>query len=231
MGFLENRRRKAEQHRAAEEQARAEQAYRAWYSGYEQLANFVEEARSFDGLDSVPEATVVLKKGERVFLVAAGAHLIEPRRAPGHYVGGYQGVSFKVVKGVRYHVGGSRGTYVQGEERPTPIDEGMLTITNQRVVFQGMKQAREWSYAKLLGIQHDPQLPWTAVQVSNRQKVSGFLYDEDSAALVRFRLSLAVAHFNGDVELLGAEVERQLAEHRGERPSLPRPLELPAATS
>jgi hypothetical protein len=155
-----------------QENARVEQAYQAWYRDHVQLVQLVEEACSFDGLDNVAESSVVLKKGSG-FSSSEGAHLIEPRRTPGHYVGGYQGVSFKVMKGVRYHVGGSRGTYVQGEGRPTPIDEGVLTISNHRVVFQGMKQAREWSFAKLLGIQHHPGLPWTAIQVSNARRSPG----------------------------------------------------------
>jgi len=231
MGFLENHRRKAEEQRVAADHMRAEQAYRAWYDADQQLSALAEEVRSFDGLDGAADSPVVLKKGERMFLVASGAHLIEPRRGPGHYSGGYQGVSFKVMKGVRYHVGGTRGTFVQGEERPSPIDEGTVTITDQRVVFQGMKQAREWSFAKLLGVQHDPHLPWTAIQVSNRQKVSGFLYDEANAPMVRFRLSLALTHFRGDVKDLQAEVDRQLAEHRSEQPPYPAPLALPATTN
>jgi hypothetical protein len=223
MGFLDNRRQKAEQDRTDRERGVVEQVYAAWYRTYEQLSNFVEEARTFDGHDGpdVQGCTMVLKRDERVFLVAAGAHLIEPRRAPGKYVGGYQGVSFKVMKGVRYHVGGTKGTYTQGEERPTPIDDGTVTITNQRVVFQGMKQAREWAFAKLIGMQHDPNLPWTAIQVSNRQKVSGFLYDETNAALVRFRLSLALAHFQGDVGDLERQVAGELQEHRDEQPAHP----------
>src|SRR2546429_4565615 len=104
MGFLENRRHKAEEQRLAEEHMRVEQANRAWYSAYEELSNFVEEARSFDGHDSVPESPVVLKKGERVFLVAGGAHLIQPPRGAAHHPRGEHGGSVNVMKGGRYHL-------------------------------------------------------------------------------------------------------------------------------
>jgi hypothetical protein len=93
-----------------------------------------------------------------------------------------------------------------------------MTITNQRVVFQGAKQAREWSYSKLIGMQHDPQQPWTAIQVSNRQKVSGFLYDNDNAPEIRFRLALGVALFNDASDELAASLEQELAEHDAAKP-------------
>jgi hypothetical protein len=60
------------------------------------------------------------------------------------------------------------GHFVLGKEAPTPVDTGVATITNQRIVFQGPLQTREWDYAKLLGYQHFDSPPWTAIQVSNR---------------------------------------------------------------
>jgi hypothetical protein len=144
--------------------------------------------------------------------------LTETRRAPGHYQGGYQGFSFRIAKGVRYHVGGTRGTYTPGEERPTAIDNGTASITTQRVLFQGAKQAREWAFSKLIGVQNDPKLSWTSIQVSNRQKTSGIIYGDDIAQVFRFRLALALAIYNDERNLLVADLERQLAEHDGARP-------------
>ena len=63
---------------------RAEPAYQAWYEADQQLSGLAEEARRFEGLDGVADTPVVVKKGERVFLVASGANLIEPRRGAGH---------------------------------------------------------------------------------------------------------------------------------------------------
>ncbi len=223
MGFFENRRQKAEEDRLELAEQEAQRVYAAWYGEYEEVKSLVAEVREFDGFTAaeLPECSMVLKKGERAYLVGQGAQLIEPRRGPGQYVGGYAGFSFKIVKGVRFHTGSSRGTFVPGEERPTPIDEGTVTVTNQRVVFQGMKQTREWAYAKMIGVQHDPNLPWTAIQVSNRQKTSGFLYDETNTALIRFRLALAMAHFTGNIDQLVAEMDGDLAEHRAEMPPYP----------
>ena len=164
---------------------------------------------------------VVLKHDEHLFYVLEGAQLIEPKRPPGHWVGGYSGFSFRIAKGVRYHVGGTRGHYQQGEERPAPIDMGTVTITDKRVVFQGTRQVREWAFSRLIGYQNDPKIPMTNLEVSNRQKVSGFLYDHEHAESVHFRLALAVAHHTGSVDDLVASLERELAEHEAAKPVQP----------
>jgi len=155
------------------------------------------------------------------FLDYDGAALVEPRRAPGHYTGGYSGFSFRVAKGVRYHVGGTRGTWAPGPESTTPIDRGTLTITDRRLVFRGLKQAREWAFTKMLGYHHDEHEPVTFVQVSNRQKVSGFAYDVAHVPLVRFSFALALAHYHGAVADLRRQVEEELREHEAEKPAPP----------
>jgi hypothetical protein len=220
MGLFKKGKKKAE--RIAQGKVAAQQrAVEEWETERTELVEKIDRARTFKGVTGaeVPaDAVVQLKKDESFLLQAEGAVLIEPRRDEGHYQAGSSGFSFKVAKGVRYRVGGTRGTYVPGEEQPTPVDTGTMTITNQRVVFQGAKQAREWSYSKLIGMQHDPQQPWTAIQVSNRQKVSGFLYDNDNAPEIRFRLALGVALFNDASDELAASLEQELAEHDAAKP-------------
>src|SRR5207248_5296639 len=95
-----------------------------------------------------PNLQLVLRRNERAFFTLNGAGLVESRRGAGHYVGGYSAFSFRIAKGVRYHVGGTRGHYEAGAEQPMVIDTGTATITDQRVVFQGAKQTREWAYTK-----------------------------------------------------------------------------------
>lgn len=202
------------------------QALDRWTEQRQELADMLELAETYEG-EMGPEVPIMLKKGERAFMVAGGAALIEPRRPPGHFEGASHGVSFRVAKGVSYRVGQSRGQFVQEAERPTPIDQGSITVTNQRVVFQGASVVREWHFAKLVGVSHDPNLPWTALQVSNRQKVSGFLYDDEHAQLVRFKLALGLAHFNGEVEELADRLRREIAAHAAARPQPPGPPALP----
>lgn len=181
----------------------------------------VAQDASSSTLGGDPSVPLQLHAGERALQVLSGASLIEPRRGPGHYQGGYSGFSFRIAKGVRYNVGGSRGTYMQGDESPMPIDTGTVTITDQRVVFQGTKHAREWSFAKLLGYENDANLPWTSLQVSDREKVSGFLYDREHTVGVRFRLALALAVYHGTTADFVAHVKEEMAQHDADKPAPP----------
>jgi len=162
----------------------------------------LERARTFSGVTGrdVPDNVgVALKRGESVFCVVTNTVLVEPRKGPGQWKGRSQGVSVPIPgTRLRYRVGASRGQFQAGEEKPTPIDEGTFVVTSQRAVFTGQKQSREWSWSKLLGVTHyDPG--WTAMAVSNRQKVSGVAIDPDNRDAVDFWIDLAVAHANDTV--------------------------------
>ena len=199
MGWLDDRRERKAAEEAAKAAQQVAQARLALRDEIDNLNAYLDSALSWRGEDVGGFAGgVVVKPGERVFLIAEGAALIEPRRLPGHYEGGSSGVSFRIAKGVSYRVGQSRGTYVQGAEVPTPIDNGTVVITDKRVVFSGMKATREWAFTKLVGYTHvDEGADWTAIQVSNRQRVSGVMYGDDASRDFRFRFGLALAVFQG----------------------------------
>ena len=78
---------------------------------------------------------------------------------------------------------------------------------------------------KLLGYRHASPEPMTSFQVSNRERVSGLLYDQDQAPEVHFRLALAMAHHQGTVTQLEHHLEAELAVHERDRPP---PPELPS---
>jgi hypothetical protein len=142
-----------------------------------------------------------------MLVTMTGAVLVEPRKQAGHWQGASQGVSLHIpgTKSMRYRVGATRGTFQPGAEVPSPIDEGQFTVTTLRAVFVGAKQTREWAWAKLIGVQHQADAPWTAIAVSNRQKTSGIAYDAEHADLMRFWIDLAVARATGtDDELVDA---------------------------
>jgi hypothetical protein len=183
------------------------------------LEGFLVQARTFDGVtgaEAAEASPLPLKRGERLVFCAHGAALIEPRRAPGRWEGRSQGISIPIpgLRGMRYRVGTSRGTYVQGEEVPTPIDVGSFSVTTKRAVFAGPKHTREWSWSKLLGVTHAVDAPWTAISVSNRQKTSGVLYDEEHEDVVRFSIDLAVAIATEQRGAFVAELDEELAAAR-----------------
>jgi hypothetical protein len=162
---------------------------------------------------------LVLKKGERSVFLFTGGGLFEPRRGPGHYQGASQGFSIPIGgTRVRYRIGQSRGTFIQGDENPTIIDTGTVVVTTQRVVFLGTKRTVEWAFSKLIAVQHYQNRPWTAIQVSNRQKVTGITYDAAHEHNLRLRLEAAVAMFNQDTVELRSQLDAAIAAHDALRP-------------
>jgi hypothetical protein len=155
---------------------------------------------------------LVLKSGERIVLAMQGAGLFEPRRLPGHWDGRSAGVSVPVVDGIRVRFGKSAGTYVQGDETPTVIDQGDASITTQRIVFQGGKYTREWDYSKLIGLMHYVGHPMTAIQVSNRQKTSGLVYPGANLEVIRLRFTVALAIYHGEAEDIGQQLREELVK-------------------
>jgi hypothetical protein len=186
--------------RKAEQQAPAwfpsvEQRTAEWQAENNRLAELVGTAREYRGLsaDESERVPVALKSGERVYRITEGATLVESRSKGGHWEGRSSGVSVRMTKSATYRLGESRGVYVRAEDKPTLIDRGTAVITDGRVAFAGAKQSREWLWAKCLGVQHQFDLPWTAISVSNRHRTSGLYYGPVEAHIVRFHLDLAYA--------------------------------------
>jgi hypothetical protein len=221
MGWLERRRQRHAAEQAAAQAAKVAAVHDAWQKQLDEARDELGLAQTYYGEAGAAPEGVLLKPGERLYLHARGALLVEVRHAPGHYVGGSQGVSLHIMKGVNYRVGSLRGHYEPGPESPTPLDEGDVTITDQRVAFTGEKQSREWLFDKLLGYTHSTDAPWTALQVSNRQKVSGFAYDQDNADNVKFRLELALSAHRGTRSDLVQHCQQALQDLQAAEPPIP----------
>ncbi|MBV8305676.1 MAG: hypothetical protein JOZ04_15800 [Acidimicrobiia bacterium] len=215
--------------RAAAEYRRA---LAPWQEEADALRALLAVASTFAGATAADEPSVPLQlaPGERVFSVLERVGLVEPRRQPERWSTGYTGFSFRLARGVRDRpalAGGKAGGKKEpGEEAPAAIDRGVATVTDQRIVFHGARRTREWAFANLLGYHNDGRVPVTLFHVSNREQVSGLLYEPSSAEEVHFRLALALAHHNGNVHAFVDHIERQLAVHDAARPE---PPELPPA--
>ena len=228
--MFEKLKQRSEDRRARKAYESAQAKLNVWEEDVDAVEGFLNIAREFEGFEpDEVESPLVTKKGERVFLVGEGAGLAEPRQTPGEWQGGHSGVSIRVAKGVYWRTGRSRGTYKQGEEQQKLIDEGgTAVVTNNRVVYLGLKYNREWAFPKLLGIRHDDDLGVTYMQVSNRQKVSGIVYGTEIAEDVQFRIDLALAIHNDERDALVDALKHRLDELRRERPALPPPPPPPA---
>jgi hypothetical protein len=122
---------------------------------------------------------------------------------------------------VRYRVGASRGSFVQGAPALAAVDTGAVYVTSKRVIFQGAQQTRECAFAKLIGFQHSDAEGSTTFSVSNRQKATTIHYGRELSAAFDFRLDLALAHFRGTVGDLVRRLQADLARLDAERPAAP----------
>lgn len=194
-----------------------------WQELHDSTAETLSLVQNFNGLASTD---LILKRGEAVFATITNASLIEERRGAGHFEARSSGVSIPIGSigghSVRYHVGATRGHYVQAPPTPTAIDTGTVFITNQRVVFQGTRQTRECVFSKLIGFQHTDDGA-TVFSVSNRQKPTVIHYGKEIAGWVDFRLDLALAHYNGTVPDLIAQLQGQIAQLQATKPQPPVP--------
>ena len=148
--------------------------------------------------DGVPAGLVqtVLKKGE-VAIDSVPAKLLEYRSGGSSYQGGSQGVSIRIAKGLSYRVGSNRGQLVRNPEALQVIDNGDATFTNQRVVFGGQSQTREWAFDKLVDFNAGDNGTQVMISVSNRQKVSGLHAQSVERVQPGVLLEVAVAYANG----------------------------------
>jgi len=192
-----------------------------WQGERDDLAVQLSMARDFAG-DAAGQG-LVLKRGESLFATVTSASLVEQRRQGGHWESGSQGVSIPIGSlgghAVRYHVGATRGHYVQGTPTPTSVDTGTVYVTDQRVVFTGQAHTRECRFDKLLSCEAGPGT--MTFSVSNRQTPTTVAYGSELDGWFGFRLTLALAHFRGGVPELVDQLERQLAELDAAKPAPP----------
>jgi len=71
------------------------------------------------------------------------------RRTRRQYVGGHQGVSIRIAKGVYYHTGGFRGQPVETVET-IHVDTGLLGVTNKHLYFYGSVKSFRLRYDKIV---------------------------------------------------------------------------------
>ena len=170
--------------------------------------------------DGVPAGLVqtVLKKGE-VAIDSVPAKLLEYRSGGSSYQGGSQGVSIRIAKGLSYRVGSNRGQLVRNPEQLQVIDNGDATFTNQRVVFGGQSQTREWAFDKLVDFNAGDNGTQVMISVSNRQKVSGLYAQRVERVQPGVLLEVAVAYANGG-KAAAVEVARgYLEQYRALEPA------------
>jgi len=134
---------------------------------------YVVRANRGGGLPTV-DTNVMLKRGEAAFYSAPTA-LFETR-AVRHSAAGHGGI--RVARGV--WIGGTRGK-AESHQEWRRIDDGHLTVTNQRIIFDGGKTNRTVPLDKLISC--DTNIGEAEISASNRQKSMVFTAGEQAGVL------------------------------------------------
>jgi hypothetical protein len=216
MGFIANFKAK----RAAK---RAKAVYELQLYEWERENKVLSEALEiFEGAakgDEPDDSSLVQKKGELVLWAGNGIYH-EAGRTPSRYVGGSSGFSIPIVAGIRYRVGSFKGQVVPGEEMQMDKDQGMVKITNQRLIFTGPISTAEWSYAKLLSTFSNPERNDFIFGVSNRKKSSGLKFSNEDGYAFAHLFALALHSYeNGIPETIKA-IKKELTESSENKPNL-----------
>jgi hypothetical protein len=165
--------------------------------------------------------SLMMKKGEMGIAQVTNVSLVEDRKGPGQWQGSSQGVSFPIGKignrSIRYRVGATKGHYVQGAATPTAVDVGTLSITNQRLVYQGAKKTSESTFVKLLGIQRITG--GIIISVSNRQKPTTLYFGSGLDEWVESHLTIALALYNDEADTVKAQLQSQIDELQAKKPA------------
>jgi hypothetical protein len=206
---------KRKEKRAAEEHQAVLQEWSSHLAELQQLFAIAS------GNSSAGVTTLMLKPGEIGIAQVTQVALVEDRKGAGQWKGSSQAVSFPIAKiggrSVRYRVGATRGHYVQGAAIPTKVDIGTMTITSQRIVYQGSKKTSECLFTKLLGIQHEPDR--ITISVSNQQKPTTLFYGTAIDDWVANRLSLALSLFHGEGDDAKLQLQSQINELQATKPA------------
>jgi hypothetical protein len=128
-------------------------------------------------------------------------------------------VSIRIAKGLSYRVGSNRGQLVRNQEQLQVIDNGDATFTNQRVVFGGQSQTREWAFDKLVDFNAGDNGTQVMISVSNRQKVSGLHAQSVERVQPGVLLEVAVAYANGGKGAAVQVAKNYLEQYRALEPA------------
>jgi len=110
------------------------------------LDGTIPQRMSVDG--SFP---INFQKGEKIVWAFQDSKYLEDKKRR-HYVGGSQGVSIRVMKGVYYRVGAFRAHAVESTER-VYVDTGWVVVTDKNIYFAGPRKSLRLPYRKVVSFE------------------------------------------------------------------------------
>ena len=159
------------------------------------------------------------KKGELVLWTGQGVYQVAGR-TPSTFSGGSQGVSIPIVAGIRYKVGSFEGRTIPGVEMQMDKDQGMVKLTNQRLIFAGPIATTEWVFAKLLSTFSNSERTDFIFGVSNRQKSSGLRFSPEDGYTFAHLFALALYSYEKGIPATVDAIKNELKEGAADKPKL-----------
>ena len=222
MGFIANFKAK----RAAK---RAQAIYQTELFEWErenQVLNQALEIFTAASAGSQPDdQSLVQKKGELVLWTGQGIYHVAGR-TPSTYSGGSQGFSIPLVAGIRYRVGSFKGSMIPGVEMQMDKDQGMVKLTNQRLIFAGPIATTEWAFAKILSTFSNPDRTDFIIGVSNRQKSSGIRFSSDDGYVFAHLFAMGLYSYENGIPATIKAIQDELKEGTTDKPMLQLPPNL-----
>lgn len=134
---------------------------------------------------------LLTQKGESPYWREA-AVILEERVVSRQYVGGSQGVSVRIMKGVSYRVGAQRG-HLESRTGVVPISSGEFVVTSKRIIFVGSGKGFNIRLDKVLNLElHSDGV--TVTDGSSKPHLVKFS-EASNTDVVGAILSYAVNHF------------------------------------
>jgi hypothetical protein len=159
---------------------------------------------------------VFATRKDEVVVARVGQTMLREFRSSGSTTsGGFGGVSLPVFGNVRANVGGYSGKSRRNPEESTPIDVGVSTFTNQRIVFAGDNVVREFDLDKLVNLEAGDNGITLTIAVSNRDKASVLASVNFDDLTPGIAASIAIAYQEGGQALALEKIEetrKQIAD-------------------
>jgi hypothetical protein len=223
MGFIANFKAKRAAKRA---QSVYESALLDWERENKVLNQALEIFTAAESGQQPDDQSLVQKKGELVLWTGQGIYHVAGR-TPSTYSGGSQGFSIPLVAGIRYRVGSFKGTMTPGVEMQMDKDQGMVKLTNQRLIFAGPIATTEWAFAKILSTFSNPDRTDFIIGVSNRQKSSGLRFSPEDGYTFAHLFAMGLYSYENGIPATIQAIQRELKEGTTDKPK----LELPPAST
>ena len=219
MGFIANFKAK----RAAK---RAQSVYQSelleWERENQVLTQALEIFTAASAGSQPDDQSLVQKKGELVLWTGQGIYHVAGR-TPSTYSGGSQGFSIPLVAGIRYRVGSFKGSMTPGVEMQMDKDQGMVKLTNQRLIFAGPIATTEWAFAKILSTFSNPERTDFIIGVSNRQKSSGLRFSTEDGYIFAHLFAMGLYSYENGIPATIKAIQDELKEGTTDKPKLQLP--------